>query len=101
MTHWRWFALPLAIWLAVCAAVAADDELFLLEDDPGSIDAMRGIVQSRKRANQRATSATVDLITTALLYESDEQWRAFFEDERTRLLSEINSDRDRFSAGNF
>ncbi len=40
MTHWRWFALPLAIWLAVCAAVAADDELFLLEDDPGSIDAV-------------------------------------------------------------
>ncbi|MEO0513374.1 MAG: tetratricopeptide repeat protein [Planctomycetota bacterium] len=86
------------LWLEIDAAQSEQYFEQALRINSGSLEAMRGLVQARKRSNARASQDTLDLIQAALLYERDLEWRGFFRLERERLEAEMLGNRDRFDA---
>lgn len=86
------------LWLRVDPREAVPHFERALSVDPGSVEAMRGIVQARKRSNTEASAQTIELITRALLYEQDPEWRTFFVKERDRIESELDARNSWFTA---
>lgn len=81
------------IWLRVEPREAVKHFEQALDINPGSIHAMRGLVQARQRSNAPATEAAIELITQALLYEREPVWRTYLENERSRLRAELTTKR--------
>jgi tetratricopeptide (TPR) repeat protein len=63
-----------------------------LERDPSHLPSMRGYVRAAESTG-RADDRTIQVIRTALMRETDEQWRAYFQRQRYRIEAMMDSRR--------
>lgn len=81
------------VWLRVEPREAIKHFERALKINPGSIAAMRGLIQARQRSNAPANVLAIETITNAMLYEQDPEWTEYFRRERSRLEAEIANKR--------
>lgn len=63
-----------------------------LERDPSHLPSMRGYVRAAESTG-RADDRTIQVIRTALMRETDEQWRAYFQRQRYRIEAMMDNKR--------
>lgn len=63
-----------------------------LERDPSHLPSMRGFVRAVEMTG-RADDRTVQIIRTAMMRETDEEWRAYFQRQRYRVEAMLESRR--------
>lgn len=63
-----------------------------LERDPSHLPSMRGFVRAAEITG-RADDRTIQIIRTALMRETDEQWRTYFQRQRYRIEAMMENSR--------